>query len=51
MAKQDILCRICVKEKIPMIPILEDNALNIHEKLIKLLKIKVSFNENIYLSI
>lgn len=42
MARQDILCRICVKEKTPMIPILEDNALNIQEKLIKLLKIKVS---------
>ncbi|KAL7027431.1 hypothetical protein ACKWTF_005440 [Chironomus riparius] len=41
MARQDILCRICVKEKAPMIPILEDNALNIHEKLLKLLKIKV----------
>lgn len=41
MSKQENLCRICVKEKSPMLDILEENPLKLEEKLLKLLKIKV----------
>jgi uncharacterized Zn-finger protein len=42
MSKSESLCRICVKEKAPLVSILEDNPLNLQEKLLKLLKIKVT---------
>lgn len=42
MSQSKALCRLCSKEKQPMVPILESNPLNVREKMLKLLKIKVS---------
>ncbi|KAG5683739.1 hypothetical protein PVAND_013004 [Polypedilum vanderplanki] len=42
MSNSGRMCRICVKEKAPLVSILENNPLNLQEKLLKLLKIKVS---------
>lgn len=41
MANSDALCRLCSKEKKPLVPILEDNPLKVKEKMWNFLKIKV----------
>lgn len=41
MAQAETLCRLCSKEKNPLISILEDNPLKVREKMLNLLKIRV----------
>lgn len=41
MSQAEALCRLCSKEKKPMVAILDNNPLNVREKMEKLVKIRV----------